>query len=226
MLQKIEGFVILAHGDPGFRSVNARDYTGTDPADKADRCFPLDQLALIIRRPNMEIDYMITLHTNLGDIALELNFDKAPLSAANFLAYARDGFFNGTVFHRVINDFMIQGGGFDAEMQQKPTKPAIANEADNGLKNDFGTVAMARTNDPNSATAQFFINVKDNNFLNHTAKNPQGWGYAVFGKIVDNEDTINAIKAVATGNRSGHQDVPLENVSIESVTISDAYADK
>jgi peptidyl-prolyl cis-trans isomerase B (cyclophilin B) len=169
---------------------------------------------------------MITLHTNHGDIALELDFDKAPLSAANFLAYARDGFFDGTVFHRVINDFMVQGGGFDAEMQQKPTKSPIANEADNGLKNDFGTVAMARTNDPDSATAQFFINVKDNNFLNHTAKNPQGWGYAVFGKIVDSTDTINAIKAVATGNRGGHQDVPLENVSIENVTISDAYADK
>ena len=169
---------------------------------------------------------MITLHTNLGDIALELDFDKAPVSAANFLAYARDGFFDGTVFHRVINDFMIQGGGFDAEMNQKPTKSPIANEADNGLKNDVGTVAMARTNDPNSATAQFFINVKDNNFLNHTAKNPQGWGYAVFGKVVDSEDTINAIKAVATGNRGGHQDVPMENVSIESVTISDAYADK
>ena len=169
---------------------------------------------------------MITLHTNHGDITLELDFDKAPISAANFLAYARDGFFDGTVFHRVINDFMIQGGGFDAELQQKPTKSPIANEADNGLKNDVGTVAMARTNDPNSATAQFFMNVKDNNFLNHTAKNPQGWGYAVFGKIVDSEDTIKAIKAVATGNRGGHQDVPLENVSIESVTISDAYADK
>ena len=169
---------------------------------------------------------MITLHTNHGDITLELDFDKAPISAANFLAYARDGFFDGTVFHRVIKDFMIQGGGFDAEMQQKPTKSPIANEADNGLKNDFGTVAMARTNDPNSATAQFFINVKDNNFLNHTAKNPQGWGYAVFGKVVDSEDTIKAIKAVATGNRGGHQDVPLENVSIESLTISDAYADK
>ena len=169
---------------------------------------------------------MITLHTNLGEIALELDFDKAPLSAANFLAYARDGFFDGTIFHRVINDFMIQGGGFDAEMRQKPTKSPITNEADNGLKNDFGTVAMARTNDPNSATAQFFINVKDNNFLNHTAKNPQGWGYAVFGKIVGSEDTIKAIKAVATGNRGGHQDVPQENVSIESVTISDAYADR
>ena len=164
---------------------------------------------------------MITLHTNQGDIALELDFDKAPLSAANFLTYAREGFFNGTVFHRVINDFMIQGGGFDADMKQKPTKDPIANEADNGLKNDFGTVAMARTNDPNSATAQFFINVKDNNFLNHTAKNPQGWGYAVFGKVVDSTDTINTIKAVATGNRGGHQDVPLDTVTILEVTIDD-----
>jgi peptidyl-prolyl cis-trans isomerase B (cyclophilin B) len=169
---------------------------------------------------------MITLHTNHGDIALELDFEKAPISAANFLAYARDGFFTGTVFHRVINDFMIQGGGFDADMNQKPTKPPIANEADNGLKNDFGTVAMARTNDPNSATAQFFINIKDNNFLNHTAKNPQGWGYAVFGKVVDGMDTITAIKTVATGNHGGHGDVPVESVIIENVTISDAYADK
>lgn len=169
---------------------------------------------------------MITLHTNHGDIALELDFEKAPLSAANFLAYARDGFFNGTVFHRVINDFMIQGGGFDADMNQKPTKSPIANEAHNGLKNDLGTVAMARTNDPNSATAQFFINLKDNNFLNHTAKNPQGWGYAVFGKVVDGMDTVTAIKTVATGNRGGHQDVPAESVIIENVSVSDAYADK
>lgn len=169
---------------------------------------------------------MITLHTNHGDIALELDFEKAPLSAANFLAYARDGFFNGTVFHRVINDFMIQGGGFDADMNQKPTKSPIANEAHNGLKNDLGTVAMARTNDPNSATAQFFINLKDNNFLNHTAKNPQGWGYAVFGKVVDGMDTVTAIKTVATGNSGGHQDVPAESVIIENVSVSDAYADK
>ena len=169
---------------------------------------------------------MITLHTNHGDIALELDFEKAPISAANFLAYARDGFFNGTVFHRVINDFMIQGGGFDADMNQKPTRAPIANEADNGLKNDLGTIAMARTNDPNSATAQFFINVKDNNFLNHTSKDPQGWGYAVFGKVVDGMDTVTAIKTVATGGSGGHQDVPVDSVIIENVTISDAYGDK
>jgi peptidyl-prolyl cis-trans isomerase B (cyclophilin B) len=169
---------------------------------------------------------MITLHTNHGDIALELDFDKAPVTAANFLAYARDGFFDGTIFHRVINNFMLQGGGFDANMQQKPTKNAINNEADNGLKNDIGTVAMARTNDPHSATAQFFINIKDNDFLNHSGKNPQGWGYTVFGRVVDGMDTVDAIKAVPTGNKGGHQDVPVDTVLIESVSISDAYNDK
>jgi peptidyl-prolyl cis-trans isomerase B (cyclophilin B) len=169
---------------------------------------------------------MITLHTNHGDIALELDFDKAPVTAANFLAYARDGFFDGTIFHRVIDNFMLQGGGFDANMQQKPTKNAINNEADNGLKNDIGTVAMARTNDPHSATAQFFINIKDNDFLNHSGKNPQGWGYTVFGRVVDGMDTVDAIKAVPTGNKGGHQDVPVDTVLIESVSISDAYNDK
>lgn len=169
---------------------------------------------------------MITLHTNQGDIVIELDFDKAPVSAANFLAYARDGFFDGTIFHRVINDFMIQGGGFDASMSQKATRDPIENEADNGLKNDLGTLAMARTMEPHSATAQFFINVKDNNFLNHTGKNAQGWGYAVFGKVVDGMATVEAIKATPTGNKGGHQDVPLETVSINSVSISDAYGDK
>jgi peptidyl-prolyl cis-trans isomerase B (cyclophilin B) len=169
---------------------------------------------------------MITLHTNHGDIVVELDFDKAPISAANFLEYAKDGFFDGTVFHRVISDFMIQGGGFDATMQQKRTKAPIANEADNGLKNDTGTIAMARTMDPESATAQFFINLKDNNFLNHTAKTSQGWGYAVFGKVVDGLDTVKAIEGVRTGSKGGHQDVPVETVVIESVTISDDYKAK
>jgi peptidyl-prolyl cis-trans isomerase B (cyclophilin B) len=169
---------------------------------------------------------MITLHTNHGDIAVELDFDKAPISAANFLEYAKEGFFDGTVFHRVISDFMIQGGGFDARMQQKRTKAPIANEADNGLKNDTGTIAMARTMDPESATAQFFINLKDNNFLNHTAKTSQGWGYAVFGKVVDGLDTVKAIEGVRTGSKGGHQDVPVENVVIESVTISEDYMAK
>ncbi len=169
---------------------------------------------------------MITLQTNHGTIVLELDFDKAPVTAANFLQYARDGFFDGTVFHRVIGDFMIQGGGFDADMQQKRTRPPIANEADNGLKNDTGTIAMARTMDPESATAQFFINLKDNNFLNHTGKTSQGWGYAVFGKVVEGMDTVKKIEAVRTGSRGGHQDVPVEPVVIESITVSEDYRDK
>lgn len=169
---------------------------------------------------------MITLHTNHGDIVVELDFDNAPVSAANFLAYARDGFFDGTIFHRVIDGFMVQGGGFDQNMQQKSGRPPIENEADNGLKNDVGTLAMARTSDPHSASSQFFINVKDNNFLNHSGKNPQGWGYAVFGKVSEGMDAVNSIKSVATGSKGGHQDVPSENVIIEKVSISDAYAGK
>jgi peptidyl-prolyl cis-trans isomerase B (cyclophilin B) len=169
---------------------------------------------------------MITLHTNHGDIVLELDFDNAPVSAANFLQYARDGFFDGTVFHRVIDNFMIQGGGFDTGMKQKPTREPIANEADNGLKNDAGTVAMARTMDPHSATAQFFINVKNNDFLNHSGKHSQGWGYAVFGRVVEGMDTVDAIKRVRTGNKAGHQDVPVEAVIIERTSISDAYLEQ
>lgn len=169
---------------------------------------------------------MITLHTNYGDISIELDFDKAPISAKNFLQYCRDDFYNGTIFHRVIDGFMIQGGGMDENMKQKSTREPIENEADNGLANDIGTLAMARTNDPHSATAQFFINVSDNQFLNHRGKNPQGWGYAVFGKVTDGLDTVNRIKGVATGNQGFHQDVPLEAVIIESVTISGDYAEK
>lgn len=169
---------------------------------------------------------MITLHTNHGDIMLELDFDQAPNTAANFLGYARDGFFDGTIFHRVIDNFMIQGGGFDTSMAQKPTGDPIQNEADNGLKNEAGTIAMARTQDPHSATAQFFINVKDNDFLNHSGKNPQGWGYAVFGKVVDGMDAVDAIRQVTTGSKGGHQDVPSEAVVIERVTVGDAYSDK
>jgi peptidyl-prolyl cis-trans isomerase B (cyclophilin B) len=163
---------------------------------------------------------MITLHTNFGDIKLELDFDKAPKTCANFVAYARDGFYDGTIFHRVINNFMIQGGGFDKDMKQKPTRAAIENEADNGLKNATGTIAMARTMDPHSATAQFFINVKDNDFLNHSGKNAQGWGYAVFGKVTEGMDVVDRIKAVRTGSQGFHQDVPLEPVIIEKVTVA------
>lgn len=164
---------------------------------------------------------MITLNTTYGALKVELDEEKAPVTVANFLSYAREGFYDGTIFHRVIDNFMIQGGGFDAEMQQKPTKDPIENEAANGLKNDFGTLAMARTMDPHSATAQFFINVKDNDFLNHSGKNMQGWGYAVFGRVVEGEDVLDKIRAVPTTSRAGHQDVPAEPVIIESVVIED-----
>lgn len=169
---------------------------------------------------------MITLQTSLGDIAIELDFDNAPKSSANFLQYCRDGFYDGTIFHRVIDGFMIQGGGMTADMSQKETRNAIENEADNGLKNTTGTLAMARTMDPHSATAQFFINVNDNDFLNHTGKNPQGWGYAVFGKVTDGMDVVNKIKSVKTSSSGHHQDVPVESIVIESVSISDAYDGK
>jgi len=169
---------------------------------------------------------MITLHTNFGDINIELDFDKAPISAANFLQYCRDDFYNNTIFHRVIDGFMIQGGGFTPDMDQKEGRDNIENEADNGLSNDEGTLAMARTNEPHSASSQFFINVANNGFLNHTGKNPQGWGYAVFGKVTDGMDVVNKIKGVATGNSGYHQDVPVDPVEIQNVTISDAYSDK
>jgi len=169
---------------------------------------------------------MITLHTNYGDIVVELDFDKAPKTAANFLQYCRDDFYAGTIFHRVINGFMVQGGGMDENMKEKSGRAAIENEADNGLGNATGTLAMARTSDPHSASSQFFINVADNDFLNHSGKNAQGWGYAVFGQVADGMDTVNKIKAVPTGSRGFHQDVPVETVVIERVSISDAYADK
>ena len=169
---------------------------------------------------------MITLHTNYGDIAIELDFDKAPKTAANFLQYCRDDFYAGTIFHRVIDGFMIQGGGMDENMKEQPGRAPIENEADNGLANETGTLAMARTNDPHSASSQFFINVADNDFLNHKSKSPQGWGYAVFGKVVDGMATVDKIRKVPTGSHGFHQDVPKETVVIESVTVSDDYADK
>ena len=164
---------------------------------------------------------MVTLHTTAGDITLELDFDKAPKTAANFLQYAREGHYDGTIFHRVIENFMVQGGGFEPGMKQKKTRAPIENEADNGLSNTTGTVAMARTMDPHSASAQFFININDNHFLNHTSKTPQGWGYAVFGKVVDGMDVVEKIKNVPTGSKAGHQDVPVDDVVIESVTVTD-----
>jgi cyclophilin family peptidyl-prolyl cis-trans isomerase len=162
---------------------------------------------------------LVKLETSMGDITVELYPDKAPATVANFLQYVKDGFFNGTIFHRVMNGFMIQGGGFDANMSQKPTKAPIKNEADNGLKNDTYTIAMARTMDPDSATAQFFINVANNAPLNHTGKNPQGWGYAVFGKVVKGTEVVDKIKAVATGNKGMHQNVPVSPVTIVKATV-------
>ena len=163
----------------------------------------------------------VNMETSAGTIKLELDSNKAPQTVENFVAYAKDGHYDGTIFHRVIAGFMIQGGGFDESMKQKATKTPIKNEADNGLKNDDGTIAMARTSDPNSATAQFFINVKDNDFLNYSSPSPQGWGYAVFGKVVDGMDVVRKIEQVSTGNRAGHSDVPTENVVINKVTVED-----
>jgi peptidyl-prolyl cis-trans isomerase B (cyclophilin B) len=164
----------------------------------------------------------VEMTTTFGSITLELDSEKAPKTVENFLSYVNDGFYNGTIFHRVIDNFMIQGGGFDTNMQQKPTAEPIENEADNGLTNDRGTIAMARTMDPHSATAQFFINVKNNDFLNHSGKNMQGWGYAVFGRVISGDDVLDKIRAVSTGNLAGHQDVPTESVIIESVVVVDA----
>ncbi|KGE02788.1 peptidylprolyl isomerase [Pseudohaliea rubra] len=164
---------------------------------------------------------MVTMRTTFGEIKLALDEERAPKTVANFLAYARAGHYDGTIFHRVINNFMVQGGGFDTSMQQKPTGEPIENEADNGLSNDYGTIAMARTMEPHSATAQFFINVKDNDFLNHSGKNMQGWGYCVFGRIVEGEDVLEKIRAVPTTSRAGHQDVPVDTVIIESVAVDD-----
>ena len=161
----------------------------------------------------------VVLNTNYGPITLELDNEHAPVTVANFLQYARDGHYDNTIFHRVINGFMIQGGGFEPGMKQKPTSAPIKNEANNGLKNTTGTIAMARTNDPQSATAQFFINVADNDFLNFKSETPQGWGYAVFGKVSDGMDTVNKIKAGKTGTSGFHQDVPKEDVVIQSVTV-------
>ncbi|MDB4002166.1 peptidylprolyl isomerase [Oceanospirillaceae bacterium] len=161
----------------------------------------------------------VLMQTNFGNITIELNHEKAPITAANFEQYVRDGFYDGVIFHRVIDGFMVQGGGFDVSMDQKETRANIENEADNGLTNDEGTLAMARTMDPHSASAQFFINVGDNAFLNHSGKNSQGWGYAVFGKVVEGMDVVNTIKKVSTTSKSGHQDVPADPVVIESATM-------
>ncbi len=164
---------------------------------------------------------MVKIQTNLGVITLELDEGKAPETVANFLQYAREGFYDGTIFHRVINGFMIQGGGMESGLIQKATREPIRNEADNGLSNLNGTIAMARTMDPHSATAQFFINVADNGFLDHTAKDSQGWGYCVFGRVTDGMDVVNKIKQVETTSQGGHQDVPLEEIVIEKTIIDE-----
>ncbi|HEX2650382.1 MAG TPA: peptidylprolyl isomerase [Burkholderiales bacterium] len=179
---------------------------------------PLVMLSVAAAAPGAAAaDPQVDMKTNLGTIRLELYPAKAPKSVANFLQYVKDGQFNGTIFHRVIPNFMIQGGGFDKSMKQKDTRAPIENEAKNGLKNDLGTIAMARTNQPHSASAQWFINLKNNDFLNYPGQD--GWGYAVFGKVVSGMDVVNKIAKVPTGSSGMHQDVPREPVVIESVTV-------
>jgi peptidyl-prolyl cis-trans isomerase B (cyclophilin B) len=165
---------------------------------------------------------MVKLETSMGDIVIDLDAAKAPKTVENFLQYVTDGHYDGTIFHRVIDGFMIQGGGMTADMTEKPTRAPVENEAHNGLKNDAYAVAMARTMDPHSATAQFFINVKKNDFLNHTAKTPQGWGYTVFGKVVKGQGVVNKIKAVATGRKGMHDDVPAEAITIVKAEVVEA----
>ena len=162
---------------------------------------------------------MVKLHTSLGIIGLELDSEKAPITVENFQQYVREGFYDGTIFHRVIDGFMIQGGGFEPGMTQKPVRAPIENEAANGLKNDAYTVAMARTPNPNSATAQFFINVANNSFLNHTAPTPQGFGYCVFGRVAEGQDVVDRLRKVRTGSNAGHQDVPVEDIVITKAEI-------
>jgi peptidyl-prolyl cis-trans isomerase B (cyclophilin B) len=164
----------------------------------------------------------VRLVTSMGDIVLALDDDKAPKTVENFLGYVNNGFYDGTIFHRVIDGFMIQGGGFNRDFDKKMTQPSIPNEADNGLKNDRGSVAMARTRDPNSATSQFFINVKDNPNLTHTAKSPRGWGYAVFGQVAEGMDVVDRIRVVPTTTHGYYRNVPVEPVIIESAVVEPA----
>lgn len=168
--------------------------------------------------PALAANPTVELKTSQGDIVVEVFADKAPKSAENFVQYVKDGFYDGTVFHRVIKGFMVQGGGFEPGMKQKSTREPITNEANNGLKNRHYTLAMARTSDPHSATAQFFINTADNGFLDHTAPSAQGWGYAVFGRVIDGTDVVDAIEGVRTGRSGFHNDVPVEDVVIQRAT--------
>jgi peptidyl-prolyl cis-trans isomerase B (cyclophilin B) len=180
---------------------------------------PQSSTAAPVPAPTKSANPRVALETSLGKIVIELDPEKAPKSVENFLGYVKSGFYEGTVFHRVIKDFMIQGGGFNAEMKQQATQPPIANEADNGLKNKRGTLAMARTMDPNSASSQFFINTVDNAFLDHTGKNPRGWGYAVFAKVVEGMDVVDKIRAVKTSTRGQFADVPETAVVIQKATL-------
>lgn len=168
---------------------------------------------------NIMTSTRIKFSTTMGNLTLELEDEKAPQTVANFVQYIDDDFYAGTIFHRVIDGFMIQGGGLDSEMNSKQTRSPIKNEADNGLSNLVGTVAMARTNDPHSATAQFFVNVKDNHFLDHKSPSPDGWGYCVFGRVIDGMDTVNAIKKVPTGSSGSMRDVPTDTIEIVSATV-------
>ena len=175
---------------------------------------------LIAKENTMSVETTkVKMTTSLGEIIIEVDNKNAPVSATNFLNYVKEGFYNGTIFHRVIPGFMIQGGGFDEKFEEKKSNAPIDNEADNGLKNDRGTLAMARTGDPHSASSQFFINGKDNGFLNYSAKTAQGWGYAVFAKVIEGMDIVDAMEKVATGSKNGHQDVPKENIIITNVEI-------
>lgn len=181
---------------------------------------PMTNETQTTEQPSSEADRpVVLLTTDKGDIRIELNQEAAPKTVENFLSYVKQGYYDGLIFHRVIPGFMVQGGGFDEEMNQKPTGEPIQNEADNGLKNDRGTLAMARTSDIHSATSQFFINLVDNDFLNHTAPTPRGYGYCVFAKVVDGMEVVDAIAAVRTGNRGMHQNVPSESVHIQSATV-------
>ena len=183
---------------------------------------PIDQKDQTEYYPEEDQMSLVTISTSAGEIHLELDADNAPITVANFLQLAKDGYYTGTIFHRIIEGFMVQGGGLDEDMTPKPTNTdPIQNEANNGLKNDRGTIAMARTMDPHSATGQFFINHKDNGFLNHTGENSQGWGYAVFGAVTEGMDVVDQIADVATGTSGGYQDVPEDVITIESVTISE-----
>lgn len=175
-------------------------------------------ISVCLERANFSMS-KVKLSTNHGDIVLQLNAEKAPQTVENFVQYVKDGHFDNTVFHRVIKGFMIQGGGFEPGMSQKKTRASIQNEADNGLKNTKYSIAMARTMDPHSASAQFFINASDNDFLNHSGKNAQGWGYAVFGEVIEGREVVDAIEKVATGSKAGHQDVPKDDVIIEKAEI-------